>query len=297
MSKATHYPGHENQMTQALAIPLPSPTGNLGGYLRAIQQFPMLSEDEEKRLAVELCQTGNIEAAWQLVTSHLRFVAKLARSYRGYGLAEDDLIQEGNVGLMKAVRRFDPEQRVRLAAFAVHWIRAEMHEFVLRNWRIVKIATTKAQRKLFFNLRGAKKALAQLSFEEAEDVAQDLNVKVCEVLEMDKRVASVDATVNSAGSEEAFNQTLHLASEGSDPGTTVAETEYAQKAQVQMASALASLDERSRDIVVRRWLKEPKMPLRELAEKYGVSMERIRQIEAESLAELRDVVEQAVGVP
>ncbi len=282
-------------MTHALSLSLPSPAADLGGYFHAIQQFPMLSEADEQRLATELRAEKNLEAAWQLVTSHLRFVAKLARGYRGYGLPEEDLIQEGNVGLMKAVKRFDPEFGVRLAAFAVHWIRAEIHEFVLRNWRIVKVATTKAQRKLFFNLRSAKKALAGLSLDEAQSIADDLNVKVGDVLEMESRLETTDSPYETTDAEEGWVPAHYLSESTPGPEASVLEAEYASRAREEISSALERLDERAREIVTRRWLIEPKAPLRELAEQFGVSMERIRQIEADAMATLREAVALRVG--
>jgi len=282
-------------MNNAIALSLPSPTADLGGYLQAIQQFPMLSQEDEQRLAGEFREQESLEAAWELVTSHLRFVAKLARGYRGYGLPEEDLIQEGNIGLMKAVKRFDPAIGVRLAAFAAHWIRAEIHEFVLRNWRIVKIATTKAQRKLFFNLRSAKKALAQLGPEEAETIAQDLNVKVGDVLEMDQRLSSTDTAFEPVDSDDGWVPSQFLAEATPGPEAEVLEAQYESQALKEVAEVLETLDDRSREIITRRWLNEPKAPLRELSEQFGVSMERIRQIEAEAMGTLRDAVERRVG--
>lgn len=282
-------------MEQTLTVSLPAPTADLQGYLRSIQQFPLLSADEERSLAETYQKTESIDAAWRLVTSHLRYVAKLARGFRGYGLPEEDVIQEGNVGLMKAVKRFDPAHGVRLASFAVHWIRAEIHEYVLKNWRMVKVATTKAQRKLFFNLRGAKSALGHISLDEAKAVAEDLDVKVSEVMEMDKRLSGNDMSFDPLDGNDSFGPADWLEGETVSPEEAVTEAEYQDAAQGQMLEALSRLDSRSQDIVRRRWLSEPKAPLRELADEYGVSMERIRQIEAQAMIEMRDAVESQAG--
>ena len=277
-------------MSHALAQTLPSPAADLGGYLRAVKQFPMLTADRERQLAEDFRATDNLDAAWQLVTSHLRYVVKLARGFRGYGLPEEDLIQEGNVGLMKAVKRFDPAVGVRLGAFAVHWIRAEIHEFVLRNWSIVKVATTKAQRKLFFKLRSSKKALGQLSVEEAHRIADDLDVKVSEVMEMDVRLSRTDAVIHPVEGDRSFAPINWIAQPSSDPETEVGNAEYLAMAQSDLRRGMAKLDDRSREIISRRWLQEPKTPLRELAKKYGLSIERIRQIEANAMLTLREAV-------
>jgi RNA polymerase sigma-32 factor len=276
-------------MTSSIALACPSPANDLSGYLSAIGRFPMLSEAHERELAERFRADEDRDSAWQLVTSHLRYVAKLARGFRGYGLPEEDLIQEGNVGLMKAVKRFDPAVGVRLAAFAVHWIRAEIHEYVLRNWRIVRLATTKAQRKLFFNLRGARRSLGQLTNEEAQAIAEDLNVKVSDVVEMNTRMTGSQLSFDGAESD-AWAPEQWVAEEEDGPEQTVAQREYDALAHGELAQALEALDERSRDIVSRRWLREPKAPLRELADDHGVSMERVRQIEAKALEALRSVI-------
>ena len=282
-------------MPNTLAMRLPSPATDLQGYLRAVHAFPLLSADEERELAVRYREHDDLDAAWRLVTSHLRYVARIARGYYGYGLPEEDLIQEGNIGLMKAVKRFDPAIGVRLAAFAVHWIRAEIHEFVLRNWRIVRVATTKAQRKLFFNLRSAKKRLGWLSHDEVEQVAEDLGVRAEDVLEMEQRLqardAAFDGMLDDDEDEHRVAPVALLEDRRYEPAETVENEEWNAFAQARMATALEALDERSRDIVNRRWLSEPKAKLRELADEYGISAERVRQIEAEAFAVLRDAVE------
>ena len=274
-----------------LAHGLPTPAADLQGYLRAVQAFPLLTADEERDLAERFRRDGDLEAAWQLVTSHLRYVAKVARGYRGYGLPQEDLIQEGNVGLMKAVKRFDPAVGVRLVSFAMHWIRAEIHEFVLRNWRIVKVATTKAQRKLFFNLRSAKRTPGALSREEAAGIANDLAVRPEDVIEMERRLEAHDAAFDGlAGDDGHSAPAAFIADSSPDPSESIAEAEWRESATGRLQSALERLDERARDIVKRRWLMEPKAKLRELAEEYGVSAERIRQIEAQALLELKDAI-------
>ena len=289
-------------MSTTLAKRLPMPGADLQGYLQAVNAFPLLSAEEERTLAARYRRDQDLEAAWQLVTSHLRYVVKVARGYLGYGLPQEDLIQEGNIGLMKAAKRFDPEVGVRFVSFAVHWIRAEIHEFVLRNWRIVKVATTKAQRKLFFNLRGRKKRLGWLSQHEVEEVADDLGVRPDEVLEMERRLAAHDAAFEGTGDDGGEDRTapaLFIEDCRYEPGRAVEEAEWSEQTAGHLAAALETLDERSRDIVTRRWLHEPKARLRELADAYGVSAERIRQIEADALAKLRGAVEDRVrsGLP
>ena len=271
-----------------LALRLPTPAADLQGYLRAVHTFPFLSADEERDLATRFRRDNDLDAAWGLVTSHLRYVAKVARGYRGYGLPQEDLIQEGNIGLMKAVKRFDPAVGVRLVSFAMHWIRAEIHEFVLRNWRIVKVATTKAQRKLFFNLRGAKQRLGALSHGEIDEIARDLAVRPEDVVEMDHRLQAHDAPFDGLVGDDGSAPAAFIADSALDPSEAIEEAEWGETAAAHLRSALENLDERTRDVVQRRWLMEPRAKLRELAEEYGVSAERIRQIEAQALRELRD---------
>ena len=271
-----------------LAHRLPAPAADLQGYLRAVQAFPFLSADEERDLATRFRHEDDLEAAWRLVTSHLRYVAKVARGYRGYGLPQEDLIQEGNIGLMKAVKRFDPDVGVRLVSFAMHWIRAEIHEFVLRNWRIVKVATTKAQRKLFFNLRGAKQRLGALSRHEIEEIASDLAVRPEDVVEMERRLEAHDAAFDAIDDDEhPAAPATFIADPALDPSEAVEAEQWSESASAQLRAGLEKLDERTRDIVTRRWLVEPRAKLRELAEEYGVSAERVRQIEAQALRELK----------
>jgi RNA polymerase sigma-32 factor len=267
------------------------PGANLAAYVQAVSAIPVLSPERERELAEDLYYNENLEAARELVMSHLRFVVHIARSYSGYGLAEADLIQEGNVGLMKAVRRFNPEKGVRLVSFAVHWIKAEMHEFILRNWRIVKVATTKAQRKLFFNLRSAKKSLSWLSAEEAQAVADDLGVDVKEVQRMEGRLSSRDVAYDApreADDDDAWQAPqYYLEDHSSDPALEVESGEWQQNSEQQLYLALNALDERSRDILAQRWLAEEKATLHDLAAKYGVSAERIRQLEQNAMKKLR----------
>ena len=273
-----------------LAHRLPTPAADLQGYLRAVQAFPFLTADEERDLATRFRRENDLDAAWRLVTSHLRYVAKVARGYRGYGLPQEDLIQEGNIGLMKAVKRFDPDVGVRLVSFAMHWIRAEIHEFVLRNWRIVKVATTKAQRKLFFNLRGAKQRLGALSRDEIDVIASDLAVRPEDVVEMERRLEAHDAAFDGLVDDDHAAPAAWIADSSLDPSETVEAEQWSESATRQLRAALDKLDARARDIVERRWLAEPKAKLRELAEEYGVSAERVRQIEAQALRELKDAV-------
>jgi RNA polymerase sigma-32 factor len=267
------------------------PGANLAAYVQAVSTIPILSAERERELGEDLYYRDNVEAARELVMSHLRFVVHVARSYSGYGLAEADLIQEGNVGLMKAVKRFNPEKGVRLISFAVHWIKAEMHEFILRNWRIVKVATTKAQRKLFFNLRSAKKSLSWLSKEEAQAIADDLGVEVHEVQRMEGRLSSRDIGYDQpvdADDDEAWRAPqYYLEDQVSDPAVTVESDDWKESSEVKLRSALADLDERSQDILAQRWLAEEKSTLHELAAKYDVSAERIRQLEQNAMKKLR----------
>ena len=271
------------------------PGANLPAYVQAISSIPILSAERERELAEELYYNDNLAAARELVMSHLRFVVHIARSYSGYGLAEADLIQEGNVGLMKAVRRFNPEKGVRLVSFAVHWIKAEMHEFILRNWRIVKVATTKAQRKLFFNLRSAKKSLAWLSAEEAQAVAEDLGVDVAEVQRMEGRLSSrdvaFDAPARESDDDDAWQAPqYYLEDHSADPALEVEASDWQRSSEQQLHLALSDLDERSRDILAQRWLAEEKSTLHELAAQYSVSAERIRQLEQNAMKKLRATI-------
>ena len=270
------------------------PGANLAAYVQAVSAIPMLSVEREKELAEALYYSENVEAARELVMSHLRFVVHIARSYSGYGLAEADLIQEGNVGLMKAVKRFNPEKGVRLVSFAVHWIKAEMHEYILKNWRIVKVATTKAQRKLFFNLRSAKKTLAWLSAQEAQSVADDLGVDIKEVHRMEGRLSSRDVGFDGpvgADDEDSWQAPQYFLEDHSgDPSELLENSDWQESSENQLHAALANLDERSRDILAQRWLAEKKATLHELADHYGVSAERIRQLEQNAMKKLRNAI-------
>jgi len=274
-------------------LALAGPLGSLDAYLERVSRIPVLSREDERELAERFRAQGDLQAARELVLSHLRFVVHIARGYSGYGLPMGDLIQEGNVGLMKAVKRFDPGLNVRLVSFAVHWIRAEIHEYVLRNWRLVKIATTKAQRKLFFNLRRLKKNLSWLSAEETLAVAHDLGVSPGEVTEMEKRLAARDLSFDpapEADDEELYSPAAYLPAPDADPAEQVEDAESADDSSERLRGALGRLDSRSRDIVQRRWMSETKATLHELADKYGVSAERIRQIESSALGKLRGMM-------
>lgn len=269
-----------------------APGANLEAYVHAVNSIPMLSQEQERELAERLYYQQDLEAARQMVLAHLRFVVHIAKSYAGYGLAQADLIQEGNVGLMKAVKRFNPEMGVRLVSFAVHWIKAEIHEFILRNWRIVKVATTKAQRKLFFNLRGRKKRLGWLSYEEVKAVAEDLRVKPETVLEMESRLSGQDIGFEARPDEEDEDSLIrapaaYLESDGMDPAEQIEDDDWRSQQSQALHQALQTLDERSRDIVTRRWLGEQKSSLQELADDYHVSAERIRQLEKNAMKKLQ----------
>jgi len=271
---------------------VPLHVGSEEAYIHAVNRVPMLSAEEEYELAVRYRRDQDLQAARQLVMSHLRFVVHIARSYTGYGLPLADLIQEGNIGLMKAVKRFDPDVKVRLVSFAVHWIRAEIHEFILRNWRIVKVATTKAQRKLFFNLRGRKKRLGWLSYEEVKAVAEDLRVKPETVLEMESRLSGQDIGFEARPDEEDEDSLIrapaaYLESDGMDPAEQIEDDDWRSQQSQALHQALQTLDERSRDIVTRRWLGEQKSSLQELADDYHVSAERIRQLEKNAMKKLQ----------
>ena len=269
---------------------LAGPVGSLDAYIHAVGAISVLSKEDEQALANHFRDTEDLDAARELVMAHLRFVVHIAKGYTGYGLPLGDLIQEGNVGLMKAVKRFDPDYGVRLVSFAVHWIRAEIHEFVLKNWRIVKVATTKAQRKLFFNLRKSKKSLAWLSHSETEAVARDLGVTPKEVTEMERRLSARDAIFDpapDADDEHSFTPAAYLPSPDADPAVIVEKTDWHDDATERMAEAMTHLDERSRHILKSRWLTEKKRTLHDLADEYGVSAERIRQVEANAIKKLR----------
>ncbi|MFQ5548900.1 MAG: RNA polymerase sigma factor RpoH [Woeseia sp.] len=271
-------------------LALAGPLGSLDAYIQAVGAIPVLSREDEQALSRRFRDEDDLEAARELVMAHLRFVVHIAKGYTGYGLPLNDLIQEGNVGLMKAVKRFDPDFGVRLVSFAVHWIRAEIHEFVLRNWRIVKVATTKAQRKLFFNLRKAKKSLAWLSHDETQAVARDLGVSPTEVTEMERRLTSRDAVfdpVPDANDDHTFTPAAYLPSPDADPAELVEKTDWHEDATTRMKDALTILDERSRHILESRWLSEEKQTLHQLADHYGVSAERIRQIESNAIKKLQ----------
>jgi len=282
-------------MTKDLQVANPLiPGGNLAAYIHAVSAFPVLSAEREHELAERLHHQSDLEAARVLVLSHLRFVVHIARSYSGYGLPLSDIVQEGNVGLMKAVKRFDPSKGVRLISFAVHWIKAEIHEYVLRNWRIVKVATTKAQRKLFFNLRSSKKRLGWLNNEEAAAVAGELGVAVREVREMEQRLAASD-TAFDLSDDDDDSSTLapaqYLEDSGADPATIVEEADWEARTQRRLSAAVAALDPRSRDILEQRWLHEGKVTLHDLAAKYQVSAERIRQLEQTAIRKIRGLIE------
>ena len=285
-------------MTTAIAkfnhdLALAGPVGSLDAYIQGVGAIPVLSKIDEQAMATRLREEGDLDAARDLVMAHLRFVVHIAKGYTGYGLPLNDLIQEGNVGLMKAVKRFDPSYDVRLVSFAVHWIRAEIHEYVLKNWRIVKVATTKAQRKLFFNLRKAKKSLAWLSADETAAVAKDLGVSAKEVTEMEKRLHSRDAIFDPTpdmDDDHNFTPAAYLPSPDADPAMLVEKTDFHDNASARMHSALNILDDRSRRILEARWLTETKMTLHELAKEYGISAERIRQLEVNAIKKLRNAM-------
>mgnify|MGYP000120537039 CR=1 FL=1 len=267
---------------------------SLDSYIRTVNSYPMLTADEERGLAERLHYDGEIEAAKGLILSHLRFVVHVARGYSGYGLPMADLVQEGNIGLMKAVKRFNPEVGVRLVSFAVHWIKAEIHEFILRNWRIVKVATTKAQRKLFFNLRSSKKRLGWLSQTEARKIADDLGVKEETVYQMEGRLTAQDMGFDAGNDDEdsAYQAPAHTLEDSRyDPAKEVEHANYESDANERLHAALADLDDRSKDILTQRWLNDDKSTLHELADKYGVSAERIRQLEKNAMKKVRVVLE------
>jgi len=277
-------------IAQGAALALAGPIGSFDAYLERVSRIPVLDREREKDLAERFRRDNDLGAARELVLSHLRFVVHIARGYAGYGLPMNDLVQEGNIGLMKAVKRFDPNIGVRLVSFAVHWIRAEIHEYVLRNWRLVKVATTKAQRKLFFNLRRMKRNLTWLSADETRAVAQDLGVTPAEVTEMERRLSARDLSfdvASDADDEEAYGPASYLPAADADPAELVESEEWSASSSESLSAALQRLDERSRAIVQRRWMTEDKATLHELAAEYGVSAERIRQIEAGAMTKLR----------
>jgi RNA polymerase sigma-32 factor len=273
----------------SLAFPTPASLGSLDHYIQAVNRFPLLTAEQEQSLGRRWKDQGDVEAARELVMSHLRLVVAVSRNYLGYGLPQADLIQEGNIGLMKAVRRFDPERGVRLVSFALHWIRAEIHEYILRNWRLVKIATTKAQRKLFFNLRSMKGSTAALTNAQAEVVAEQLNVKPEEVLEMDKRLLGAEVSLDpTPGDEEAVSPIAFLTDPEDEPVQILERKETERNRTAGLGKAMAKLDDRARRIIEARWLREEDpATLQELADEYGVSAERIRQIESKALKTMR----------
>ena len=282
----------QDLVTRNQTLALPMPTGNLDQYIQAAFRIPLLTAEEERSLAVRLQDEGDLNAARELVMSHLRFVVRIARGYSGYGLALGDLVQEGNIGLMKAVKRFDPNAGVRLVSYAVHWVRAEMHEFILRNWRIVKVATTKAQRKLFFNLRSKKQRLGWLNQDEVHSIAEDLGVKPEVVMEMESRLSGQDIGFDlTAGDEDEdarhFAPAAYLTDASNDPALTVEQDDWNNDTGNSLTSALEQLDDRSRTILEERWLADKKSTLHDLAARYDVSAERIRQIEKNAINKLQ----------
>jgi RNA polymerase sigma-32 factor len=275
-----------------MPLSLSAPGVNLGAYISTVNQIPILTAEQEKELAERYYYDQDLDAAKMLVMSHLRFVVHIARSYAGYGLPQGDLIQEGNLGLMKAVKRFDPNMGVRLVSFAVHWIKAEIHEYVIRNWRIVKIATTKAQRKLFFNLRSLKKSSKKLTLEEAQSIANDLNVTPEQVIEMEGRLTAYDAAFEAQGDDDDEGSThvapaLYLEDNRYDPARLVENEDYEEQSTSALHEAMEQLDDRSRNILQRRWLDDDKSTLHELAAEYNVSAERIRQLEKNAMEKIK----------
>jgi RNA polymerase sigma-32 factor len=286
-------------MTTALVAKQPGglifagPVGSLDSYIDRVSQIPVLSKEDEVALAVRFRSEADLDAARQLVLSHLRFVVHIARGYLGYGLPMGDLVQEGNVGLMKAVKRFDPAVGVRLVSFAVHWIRAEIHEYVLRNWRLVKVATTKSQRKLFFNLRKMKKNLAWLSEAETAAVARELGVEISDVREMEQRLSARDMSFDptpESDEEESYSPAMYLPASNADPALEVENEEWEEDSTERLSMALEKLDERSRSILKRRWMTEDKATLHELADEYGISAERVRQVESNAINKLKGLM-------
>ncbi len=278
-------------MSNALALPLSAAVGSLDSYVQSVNRFPMLSAEDELRLARKFRDGEDLEAARQLVVSHLRLVVAIARGYLGYGLPHGDLIQEGNIGLMKAVKRFDPERGVRLVSFAIHWIKAEIHEYVLRNWRLLRIATTKAQRKLFFNLRGMKPGIDPLTQTEIKSIARKLSVKPEDVAEMEMRLAGQDMALETDQDEDRYAPIAYLTDAGLEPQQALEAFQEQRGRTDGLSAALASLDDRSRRIIETRWLKEKdQATLHDLAAEFKVSAERIRQIEAKALVKMKSVL-------
>ncbi len=278
---------------QTSGLVFAGPVGSLDSYIDRVSQIPVLSKEDEVALAVRFRSEADLDAARQLVLSHLRFVVHIARGYLGYGLPMGDLVQEGNVGLMKAVKRFDPTVGVRLVSFAVHWIRAEIHEYVLRNWRLVKVATTKSQRKLFFNLRKMKKNLAWLSEAETAAVARDLGVDVADVREMEQRLSARDMSFDptpESDEEETYSPAMYLPASNADPAIEVENEEWEEDSTERLSMALEKLDERSRSILKRRWMTDDKATLHELADEYGISAERVRQVESNAISKLKGLM-------
>jgi RNA polymerase sigma-32 factor len=291
--------GFTDMTAQALVakqggLVLAGPVGSLDSYIDRVSQIPVLTKDNEVALATKFRAEGDLDAARQLVLSHLRFVVHIARGYLGYGLPMGDLVQEGNVGLMKAVKRFDPAVGVRLVSFAVHWIRAEIHEYVLRNWRLVKVATTKSQRKLFFNLRKMKKNLTWLSEAETQAVARDLGVEVKDVREMEQRLSARDMSFDPAPDtdeeESTYSPAMYLPASHADPAVEVENEEWEEDSQDRLSMAMEKLDERSRSILKRRWMTDNKATPHELADEYGISAERVRQVEANAINKLKGLM-------
>ncbi len=277
--------------------------GTLGSYIHWVNTVPMLTKEEEVELATKLRDFGDLESARRLVMSHLRLVVRMARGYSGYGLSQEDLIQEGNIGLMKAVKRFNPEVGVRLVSFAIHWIRAEMHEFILKNWRIVKIATTKSQRKLFFNLRKASKKLGWLSQAEIETVANELNVSKADVAQMEARLSSYDHSLDVREEDNDDSSTwLNVVSskaledQSANPEQQVSTSEWDNRQESALYQALETLDERSRDIISNRWLSDNKKTLHELADQYQISAERVRQLEKNAMKKMQAIIGEVAGI-
>jgi len=278
-------------LAMQLAVPVGNSAGSLEAYIQAARSIPILSAEKEKELALRLHDQGDLDAAQELIMSHLRFVVHIAKSYSGYGLPQADLVQEGNIGLMKAVKRFDPSFGVRLVSFAVYWIRAEIHEYVLRNWRIVKVATTKAQRKLFFNLRSKKKALGWLNHKEVGSIADDLGVSRKDVLEMESRMSGIDMGFDEPDSDDDNSHSVapvtYLQDMSQEPATQAEASDWEQHNHTRLSNALSDLDDRSRDIIQQRWLTDDKSTLHQLADIYQVSAERIRQLESSAIKKLK----------